>query len=87
MVQPADAPEALVKAYSAGFDADDKMSWAAIAKNTAVPSARGVGEHRLVDSPYAREWLGPRGFSFGVALPVKEPIMGGYPGRTAPAPH
>ncbi|HEX4125560.1 MAG TPA: hypothetical protein VHY37_12590, partial [Tepidisphaeraceae bacterium] len=80
VVQPAEAPEGLVKAYSAGFDADDKMSWRAITNHAAVRMRDAWADQSLENSPYARELLGPRRLSFGVAFPLKEPVMGGYPG-------
>jgi AraC-like DNA-binding protein len=80
VVQPAEAPEALVKAYTAGFDADDKMSWRAITGGTPMRMRDAWADQPLEESPYARELLAPRRLAFGVVFPLKEPIVGGYPG-------
>jgi AraC-like DNA-binding protein len=80
VVQPADVPEGLVKAYSAGFDADDKLSWRTIAEKTPLRLRDAWAEQNVDDSPYSREFLAPRNLEFGFAIPLKGPVMGGYPG-------
>jgi AraC-like DNA-binding protein len=80
VVQPADVPAGLVRAYSAGFDADDRLSWKVIAGKTPRRMREAWDDQGLADSPYARELLIPLNLAFGVAIPLKEPVIGGYPG-------
>jgi AraC-like DNA-binding protein len=80
VVQPADVPEGLVKAYSAGFDADDKLSWKTIASKRPQRLREAWAEQNVGQSPYAQQFLIPRNLAFGFAIPLTGPVMGGYPG-------
>jgi AraC-like DNA-binding protein len=77
IAQPAKLPEPLLKAYSKGLHAEDKLTWQTILQNRVVSAeeVEGFGEGR-----YARDLMNPHGFAHAAAAPLRSPVLEGYPG-------
>ena len=71
VVQPQRVTEALVKAYGREFHTEDRASWAAIHKGTAVAASAG--------SAYLR-FLADFGYAHAASAPIGNPVFEGYAG-------
>ena len=80
IAQPANAPEDLLKSYSKGFHASDKMSWQAILKHKPVRPLDVYSREEYASTPYFQELLQPQDLKYAVALPLAAPVLEGYPG-------
>ena len=76
IVQPVRIPDGLVRAYGREFHLQDRLSWQAIQQQKPVTAADVVP----ADSRFMKAYLEPSGIAYAVAVPLKAPILDGYPG-------
>jgi AraC-like DNA-binding protein len=80
IVQPSQVSEALIKAYSNGFHAEDIATWQAILRQKAVRGEDCWDRKKFEDTPYYQVFMQPHGLKYLVAAPVAAPVLRGYPG-------
>ncbi|HLL90336.1 MAG TPA: AraC family transcriptional regulator [Tepidisphaeraceae bacterium] len=75
VVQPARLSEAVIKGYHREAQADDHLTWQAITEGRIA---------RITDGdeavPYVTKFLAPLSLRYAVAVPLRSPVMAGYPG-------
>jgi len=77
---PARVPTGLIKAYSQGAHAEDRLSWQSILKKKPVQPADCWGREAFLGSEYSRQLMIPANLAHVVALPLAAPLLSGYPG-------
>jgi len=77
VAQPLNVSEAIVKAYTEGLHAEDRMTWQAIVRNEAV---RLADVEPSSESAYVQKVLQPLGVKYALSLPLSGPVLDGYPG-------
>lgn len=80
LAQPAKLPPAVLRAYSQGFDAEDRLSWQSIVRRKPVGLNDAWSREELLSSPYWREFMQPLELTHSVALPLSAPLFHGFPG-------
>jgi AraC-like DNA-binding protein len=80
LMLPGRLPAGLVKAYSLGAHAEDRLSWQSIVKKKPVQPADCWPREAFLGSAYSRELMVPADLTHVVALPLAAPLMSGYPG-------
>src|SRR5688500_15308172 len=70
IAQPAKLPETLLKAYSKGLHAEDRLTYAAIQQNKAISAAEVDG---FSEGRYARDLMNPSGLTHAAAAPLRSP--------------
>ena len=80
VMQPSSVPESLVKAYTSGLHAEDRLTWQSILKRKPQRASDCWSNKELENSAYRREWLAPMGLAYAISLPLASPVLDGYPG-------
>jgi len=78
VAQPLNVSEAIVKAYTEGLHAEDRLTWQTIVRNEPVRLQDVYSQDDA--SPYVQKVLQPLGVKFALALPLNGPVLEGYPG-------
>jgi AraC-like DNA-binding protein len=80
IVQPAKLPEPLLRGYTRGLHAYDRLTWTSILRRRPVTGDQSHGGDGFAASPYLRELLAPNGLRYAAAAPLTAPVLGGYAG-------
>ncbi|MDB5329426.1 MAG: transcriptional regulator, AraC family [Phycisphaerales bacterium] len=80
IAQPSNVPDALLKSYAKGFQAEDRLSWQVILKRKPMRANDAYNRDAYESTPYFQEFVQPQGLKYAVALPLAAPILDGYPG-------
>ncbi len=80
LLQPANLPADLSKAYDRYAHGHDLAAWSAILKGVVVRGSDCGTEQERTWSPYQHKVLGPAGLKHSLAIPLAGPVLTGYPG-------
>jgi AraC-like DNA-binding protein len=80
LIQPSSVPDTLVKSYTNGLHAEDRLTWQSILKRKPQRAVDCWNNKETESSPYHQEWLKPMGLAHAVAIPLVGPVLDGYPG-------
>lgn len=80
VAQPANAPESLLRAYANGLHQDDAITWQAILQDKVLRPTDVWAGDAFERSAYQRDLLQPLGLQFVIVVPLKAPVLDGYPG-------
>jgi len=80
IVQPANCPDSMVKAYTRDAQREDRVAWTALTRGTVVRARDCWTAEEFADSPYLHGFLNPHGLRYVAAIPVSSVVLDGYPG-------
>lgn len=80
LAQPVNAPESIVKTYSRTIQGDDRPAWNAMTDGRPVRVRECWSANDFKSTVYYRELLGPLNAEHAIVLPVRSPVLEGYPG-------
>ncbi|MGA2499424.1 MAG: AraC family transcriptional regulator [Tepidisphaeraceae bacterium] len=80
LLQPANLPVALARAYDRFVHSHDLVAWSAILHGRVVRGSDCWSEQELSLSLYHHEFLRPSGWKHSLAVPLSGPVLAGYPG-------
>jgi AraC-like DNA-binding protein len=78
VAQPLNVSEGIVKAYTDGLHAQDRLTWQAIVRNEPVRASDAFANDE--QSAYVQKVMQPLGVKYALALPLAGPVLEGYPG-------
>lgn len=79
VVQPPNVSDTLLKAYSSGYHASDRLTWQVILQNESLTPDDCWAAGEFGQTPYAELWMRPLGLAHVVAVPLDGPLLDGYP--------
>lgn len=80
VAQPPNVSDSLLKAYAAGYHAQDRLTWQAILRQQPLTPADCWSGDDFVETPYVTQWMQPLGLTHVMAFPIRAPLLAGYPG-------
>lgn len=78
IAQPLNVSEAVLKAYTEGLHANDRLTWQAVLKHKPVRLTEAVADPST--DPYVQQVMAPLGVKYALSLPLSAPVLDGYPG-------
>ena len=80
IVQPANVPDSILKAYARDLAEQDRLSWQTILNGKPMRAAEAYPKAGFDRTAYATEVLASQELKYAVALPLAHPVIAGYPG-------
>jgi AraC-like DNA-binding protein len=81
IAQPSNLSDALLRAYSRGYHAEDNLSWQTLVKRRPLrPQDAWKPLDSFHQTPYYKEFMEPAKLAYVISVPLGAPVLEGYPG-------